>query len=61
MHGMMDENVHFSHTAALVNALIEAGKPYDLQVFPNERHILKSAASCENFMTCVLSYLQLNL
>lgn len=61
LHGMMDENVHFSHTVTLVNALIEAGKPYDLQVFPNERHILRSSASCENYMTCVLSYLQLNL
>ena len=28
----MDENVHFYHTSALINALIEAGKPYQLQV-----------------------------
>lgn len=61
LHGMMDENVHFSHTTSLVNALIEAGKPYDLQIFPTERHILKSPRSCENYITCVLFYLQLNL
>lgn len=57
----MDENVHMAHTVTLIKALIEAGKPYDLQVFPIERHILKKPMSCVTFMTCVLSYLQLNL
>lgn len=32
IHGMIDENVHFAHTSQLVNALIRAGKPYQLQV-----------------------------
>jgi len=32
VHGLMDENVHFSHTSALINALIRACKPYQLQV-----------------------------
>lgn len=57
----MDENVHFTHTVSLIKALIEAGKPYDLQVFPVERHLLKNSMSCESYMTYVLSYLQLNL
>uniref|UniRef100_A0A1D1ZB44 Dipeptidyl peptidase 9 n=1 Tax=Anthurium amnicola TaxID=1678845 RepID=A0A1D1ZB44_9ARAE len=39
VHGMIDENVHFRHTARLVNALIGATKPYDLLVFPDERHM----------------------
>ncbi|XP_057951600.1 uncharacterized protein LOC131146203 [Malania oleifera] len=38
VHGMIDENVHFRHTARLVNALVGAGKPYELLIFPNERH-----------------------
>jgi hypothetical protein len=32
IHGLMDENVHFIHSAELINALIRAGKPYQLQV-----------------------------
>ena len=32
IHGMIDENVHFSHTSQLINALVRAGKPYQLQV-----------------------------
>ena len=38
VHGLMDENVHFSHTSALINALIRACKPYQLQVFANIPH-----------------------
>lgn len=39
VHGMIDENVHFRHTARLVNSLIAAGKPYELLLFPDERHM----------------------
>ena len=39
VHGMIDENVHFRHTARLINALIRAHKPYDLLLFPDERHM----------------------
>jgi dipeptidyl-peptidase 9 len=34
VHGLVDENVHFVHTAQLVNSLIRAGKPHQLQVQP---------------------------
>ncbi|KAF8379713.1 hypothetical protein HHK36_029158 [Tetracentron sinense] len=39
VHGMIDENVHFRHTARLVNAIVAAGKLYELLVFPDERHM----------------------
>ncbi|CAL5367620.1 unnamed protein product [Camellia sinensis] len=39
VHGMIDENVHFRHTARLVNALVATGKPYELLIFPDERHM----------------------
>jgi dipeptidyl-peptidase-4 len=38
VHGLIDENVHFRHTARLINALIRARKPYELLLFPDERH-----------------------
>lgn len=38
VHGLIDENVHFRHTARLIDALIRARKPYDLLLFPGERH-----------------------
>jgi dipeptidyl-peptidase-4 len=37
-HGLIDENVHFRHTARLINTLIQERKPYSLLLFPDERH-----------------------
>ena len=44
VHGLVDENVHFRHTARLINALISEGKDYDLAMFPSERHMPRSEA-----------------
>ena len=38
IHGMIDENVHFRHTARLVTALIAANKPFKMLPLPEERH-----------------------
>ena len=38
VHGLIDENVHFRHTARLINALIAADKDYELHLYPDERH-----------------------
>ena len=37
-HGLIDENVHFHHTARLLDALTREGAACDLQLFPGERH-----------------------
>jgi dipeptidyl-peptidase-4 len=42
VHGLIDENVHFRHTARLIDALIKAQKDYELLLFPNERHMPRS-------------------
>jgi dipeptidyl-peptidase-4 len=44
VHGLIDENVHFRHTARLVNALIRERIPYSLLLFPDERHSPRSLA-----------------
>jgi dipeptidyl-peptidase-4 len=44
VHGLIDENVHFRHTARLINALVKARKPYDLFLFPDERHMPRAEA-----------------
>jgi dipeptidyl-peptidase-4 len=44
VHGLIDENVHFRHTARLINALIKARKRYQLLLFPDERHSPRSLA-----------------
>ena len=44
VHGLIDENVHFRHTARLLNALIAADRRYELLLFPEARHMPRSAA-----------------
>jgi dipeptidyl-peptidase 4 len=44
VHGLIDENVHFRHTARLVQALVEADIDHRLLLYPNERHLPRSEA-----------------
>ena len=38
IHGTGDDNVHWGNTLEFVDRLYRAGKPYDLQVYPNKTH-----------------------
>lgn len=61
VHGMVDENVHFRHTARLITALTAAQKPYDLQIFPEERHMPRDAAGLEYMERRLVSYFEEHL
>ncbi|KAM9849126.1 dipeptidyl peptidase 9-like [Aulostomus maculatus] len=61
LHGFLDENVHFFHTNYLVSQIIRAGKPYSLQVYPNERHSIRCPESGEHYEMTLLHFLQQNL
>lgn len=37
-HGTGDDNVHIENTVQFIQALIEAGLPYDLQIYPRKTH-----------------------
>jgi dipeptidyl-peptidase-4 len=56
VHGMIDENVHFRHSARLMVALAAAQKPYDLLVFPEERHMPRDAKGLEYQERRVMDY-----
>jgi dipeptidyl-peptidase-4 len=38
IHGERDDNVHLSNTLQMVNALQQAGKQFDLMIYPKARH-----------------------
>ncbi len=61
LHALMDENVHFDHSAHLVDALVAAGKHFDLFVFPGERHGYRSPSARRYAMRRVVDYLVENL
>lgn len=61
VHGLIDENVHFRHTARLINALIKARKPYELMMFPDERHMPRSQADRIYMEERITDFFQRNL
>jgi dipeptidyl-peptidase-4 len=38
VHGSGDDNVHYQGTGQLVNALVAAGKPFQMMTYPNRSH-----------------------
>ncbi|WP_407353750.1 DPP IV N-terminal domain-containing protein [Luteimonas sp. R10] len=45
VHGDADDNVHPAHTLALAQALIEAGKDFDLLILPGQAHAFEGRAN----------------
>lgn len=56
VHGMLDENVHFRHTARLIAALEAADRPFDVLVFPDERHMPRAAQTLRYLEERVTDY-----
>ncbi|KAK1930928.1 Dipeptidyl aminopeptidase 4 [Phytophthora citrophthora] len=61
IHGLIDENVHFRHTARLISALINARKHYDLLLFPGERHSPRHLEDRIYMEQRIAEYVQANL
>jgi dipeptidyl-peptidase 9 len=61
VHGLIDENVHFTHTAQLLNCLVERNKPYVLKVFPKERHGIRNPTAASYFELFFLRFLKQHL
>jgi dipeptidyl-peptidase 4 len=61
IHGMLDENVHFRHTARLINALNRARKAYDVLLFPDERHMPRLPADRVYLNERIVEYFRAHL
>ena len=61
IHGGVDENVHFRHTARLITALTSADRDYDLLMFPEERHMPRDQAGLEYQERRVARYFERHL
>ncbi len=61
IHGLVDENVHARHTLRLIAALTAADQPYDLALFPTERHMPRDAAGLTYLERHLTEYFARNL
>lgn len=43
VHGTSDDNVHLQNTIQMTQALIKAGKPFDIMLYPNKTHGIRGA------------------
>ena len=61
VHGTADDNVHFQHSMAYINALIQAGKPYKMLVYPDRNHGIYGGNSRYHLYTGMADFLFENL
>ena len=55
VHGTGDDNVHIENTVQFVQKLIDAGIPYDLQIFPRKTHSLAGPECADALFSRILA------
>ena len=61
IHGSGDDNVHFQNTMEYANALIKAGKQFDMFVMPNRDHSMVGAWNRTYIFNKVIDYFNRNM
>lgn len=59
--GTGDDNVHWQNTLQFIQALIEAGKPYQLLIYPNKTHGISGPAARTHLFTAMQDFWQQQL
>jgi dipeptidyl-peptidase 4 len=60
-HGTGDDNVHMENTVQFVQKLIEAGEPYDLQIYPRKTHSISGADVRTSLYSRILAQFEMYL
>ncbi len=59
VHGSGDDNVHYQNQEALINALVRAGRPFQMMEYPNRTHgINEGAGTTAHLYALLTSYLE---
>ena len=61
VHGTADDNVHIQNSEQFIQALIEAGKPYDLWIYPQKTHSIRSGKTQLHLFRSMTEYLKKHL
>jgi len=60
-HGTADDNVHFQNTQRFINRLIDAGKPYVLYIYPDQKHSISSIRDRIHLFKAMTNFILENL
>jgi len=61
VHGSGDDNVHFQNTQAMINALVDANRPFSLMVYPNRNHGIYGGSTRQHLYTLLTKFVEDNL
>ena len=61
VHGTSDDNVHMQNTVQLIHALVEAGKGFDVLLYPEKTHSISGAKAREHLFRSLAEYLEEHL
>ena len=61
IHGTGDDNVHVQHTMQYINALVEADKQFEMQLYPDDNHHLRQGNNAKHMHERVLRFLETTL
>jgi dipeptidyl-peptidase-4 len=56
VHGTSDDNVHMQNTMQMINAFINAGKQFDLQVYPRKTHSISGPGTRAHLFTRIRAH-----
>jgi dipeptidyl-peptidase-4 len=60
VHGTSDDNVHLQNTMYYAEALVEAGKNFDMQIYSNKNHSILGAKTRAHLYTRIINFLKTN-
>lgn len=61
VHGLADDNVHAQQSLQYIDALVEADKQFELQLYPDDNHFLKKRNNYRHLHRTIMRFLQNNL
>lgn len=61
VHGLADDNVHAQQSWLYVDALVRAGKQFEMQFYPDDNHFLRNRSNYEHLHRRIMLFLEKQL